>query len=502
MSEAARNPLRLSKWPALPLHATTHDGYPFNPAAPVWRIDTLECRTIYLRFDQLSVFSADLVHRLKLTLLDFAEKQSLSHLRNMSERVFEFYRALFSEGTQEVDAIGIDHLLNFRAQLNDRTVWKLGAIRVAFERGQSLGYSLLTGEAAAYFGDAVIAGNPKGVDVRTRDSRKGAFSTIELETVNSALNAAYTRGDVDLQDYALCHFILAYGTRSIQIASLKDGDLLKHGDIYTLRIPRAKQQGHLRRETFKMRACDKRLGELLEWHLSEIKWPPDAPERGDRPMFPASQPGSVPGFAYHMAGREIGKRITVIFEAVARYQSNPKRFRHTLAKRAHDDGATVYVIAELLDHSDIQNAKVYTEGGPDIVERLNRTMALQLAPIAQAFAEKLVRSGDPDAQAGGAAKRIHDRALPEGKGNAALGTCGLNSFCSLARPIACYTCISFRPWDDGPHEEVLDKLLQERERQREKGYAPRIYGLHDRTIAAVARVVQLCSERQADGEAE
>ena len=85
MSEAARNPLRLSKWPALPLHATTHDGYPFSPAAPVWRIDTLECRRIYLRFDQLSAFSADLVHRLKLTLLDFAEKQSLSHLRNMSD---------------------------------------------------------------------------------------------------------------------------------------------------------------------------------------------------------------------------------------------------------------------------------------------------------------------------------------------------------------------------------------------------------------------------------
>jgi hypothetical protein len=42
---------------------------------------------------------------------------------------------------------------------------------------------------------------------------------------------------------------------------------------------------------------------------------------------------------------------------------------------------------------------------------------------------------------------------------------------------------------------VLEKLLAERDEQRDKGYAPPIYGLHDRTIAAVARVVQLCDER-------
>jgi len=39
-------------------------------------------------------------------------------------------------------------------------------------------------------------------------------------------------------------------------------------------------------------------------------------------------------------------------------------------------------------------------------------------------------------------------------------------------------------------------MLRHRESQQGKGFAPRIYGLHDRTITAVARVVQLCEERR------
>ena len=176
--------------------------------------------------------------------------------------------------------------------------------------------------------------------------------------------------------------------------------------------------------------------------------------------------------------------------------ANSKRFRHTLAKRANDDGADIYVIAELLDHSDIQNAKVYTEGSPDIIDRLNRNMAMELAPVAQAFAGLLITREDIDARRAGPGKRIHDRALPDGKGSVPLGNCGMHGFCGLLRPIACYTCRNFRPWVDGPHGEVLDVLIADREDQRGKGYSPRIFGLHDRTITAVARVVQLCEERQ------
>jgi hypothetical protein len=122
---------------------------------------------------------------------------------------------------------------------------------------------------------------------------------------------------------------------------------------------------------------------------------------------------------------------------------------------------------------------------------------MELAPVAMAFAGLLISRADIDAEQVGSIKRIHDRALPGDKGATPLGNCGLHGYCSLTRPIACYTCRNFRPWDDGPHREVLDKLLADREARHVRNYAPRIVGLHDLAITAVARVVQLCDERTA-----
>jgi integrase len=383
-------------------------------------------------------------------------------------------------------------------------------VRVLLERAAGLGYRVITPEVSAYLRDAVIPGNPKGVDVRTRDPDKGAFTTIELEGLNAALNDSFVEGTVTLPDYALCHLMLAFGMRAKQIAAMKECDLLVSvtgdgGKVFSLRIPRAKQRGEKVRDSFKLRQCDQRLGELLERllaHNCELKAGCSGVADGDWPLFFATSSGVVDGFAYHRTAAELTVRIQKTFERVAPLHANSKRFRHTLAKRAHDDGADIYVIAELLDHVDIQNARVYTEGGPDIVDRLNRSMAMELAPVAQAFAGLLITRDDLEARSAGTTKRIHDRALPGGKGADPLGNCGMHGFCGLARPLACYTCRNFRPWDDGPHEEVLSHLLDDRESQRAKGYAPRIFGLHDRTITAVALVIQFCDERRRSSEGQ
>ncbi len=47
-------------------------------------------------------------------------------------------------------------------------------------------------------------------------------------------------------------------------------------------------------------------------------------------------------------------------------------------------------MAEALDHTDLQNVRVYFDIKSDIVESLDRAMALKLGPVAQAFLGKLV----------------------------------------------------------------------------------------------------------------
>ena len=77
-----------------------------------------------------------------------------------------------------------------------------------------------------------------------------------------------------------------------------------------------------------------------------------------------------------------------------------------------------------------------------------------------------------------------------------VGNCGQFGFCGLLAPVACYTCRSFEPWLDGPHERVLDFLIAERDRlllQTDK----RVASINDRTILAVAEVVRKCTEIKA-----
>lgn len=491
----------------LPAAATTRDGFKFDPRPDLWRLSSLQTRSIIYDFAKVPVLSRALTHFLKLTVLDVLEKQSVSHAQNLWGRFLAFYRMTFSEGGTERAIIDIADLMNYRATLRPSTDWKLGSVRVLLKRAIALGYPVVTDEAFDYLCHAVIPQNPKGTHVRTLDPGRGAFTTLELQRLNAALNDGYVDDRVDLADYTLCHLMLAYGMRARQIAAMKESDLIaiQGADgtrIFTVRIPRAKQRGALAREYFTVRACDRRLGELVERMISSNSSFKSKNTDGqilDWPLFMVSRRGEVPGFAHHRTATELSARIQQIFERLVPLHANPKRFRHTLAKRAHDDGADIYVIAQLLDHSDTQSAGVYTEGSPDIVDRLNRSMVMELAPVAMAFAGVLISRPNIDTEQAGPARRIHDRALPGGNGSTPLGNCGRHGFCTLVRPIACYTCRNFRPWDDGPHLEVLDKLLEDREARRAKGYEPRIFGLHDLAITAVARVVQLCAASRATG---
>ena len=167
----------------------------------------------------------------------------------------------------------------------------------------------------------------------------------------------------------------------------------------------------------------------------------------------------------------------------------PTRLRRTLATRAAREGFGELIIAELLDHSDTQNAKVYTENVPEHVDAINKAVAKQLAPLAQAFAG-IVVTRERDGKRG---NDLTSRVQCE-QGN--LGTCGHHGFCGALAPIACYTCRNFQPWLDGPHEEVLNSLIADRQRVLQITKDHVMASVNDRTILAVTQVIQICTQQR------
>jgi len=146
----------------------------------------------------------------------------------------------------------------------------------------------------------------------------------------------------------------------------------------------------------------------------------------------------------------------------------------------------------LLDHTDDQNARVYTENVPEHVDAINEAMARQLAPLAQAFAGVLVRSERDALRGDDPTSRVRTDS------GSAAGTCGHYGFCGALAPIACYTCRHFQPWIDGPHENVLHGLLAERDRIRQLTQDKVIAAINDRAIFAVTQVIQMCEARRSE----
>jgi len=166
------------------------------------------------------------------------------------------------------------------------------------------------------------------------------------------------------------------------------------------------------------------------------------------------------------------------------------RFRDTRGTKLRREGFGPFVIAELLDHSDVQSVRVYTDNTAQEAVVINELVGAQLAPFAQAclgtlvFSEReAIRGDDPRSR------------VPNDRQHA-VGTCGNYGFCASGFR-ACYTCYHFQPWVDGPHEEVLADLYAEKERTREAGCAEVVANANDQLILAVEHCVSMCKEAKA-----
>ena len=200
----------------------------------------------------------------------------------------------------------------------------------------------------------------------------------------------------------------------------------------------------------------------------------------------------------HMASNAVTASVKKIIKVANIYSERTgellkmtsRRFRYTTGTRAAREGFGVMIIAELLDHSDTQNAHVYVENIPEYAARINEKMSHLLAPYAKAFQGQIVDS-EADAIRGND-KNSRIKLNPHEN----LGTCGSYDFCGSKVPVPCYTCNHFQPWLDAPHQKALYELMAERDRIANITVDLAIASVNDRIIIAVTEVIQRCDARR------
>ena len=357
--------------------------------------------------------------------------------------------------------------------------------------------------------------------VETHNLIEGPFSDLELENIMAKSLQSYTEGKMPLMQYAALMFFAQTGRRGIQASDLKLKDLQESrtndgNRVYYINVPRRKQRGQKFRETFNKTVIDQDLWIVLQLHSAQVKQNimdnikgVDESVFGELPLFPSKELSridsikllmeKVMGDYFHIRAAYLSQLISNTSELLgitsertgAHLIITAKRFRHTIGTNSAREGYGARVIAEILDHTTDVVAGIYSKNTPDIVERLDRALAIQLAPLAQTFAGVIVKH-EQDAVRG------NDPNSRVSNGRESLGSCGSFSFCSASAPIACYTCRHFQPWIDAPHEEVLTHLLEERERVKDVTGDTRIAAVNDRLILAVTEVIQRCEDSSND----
>ena len=503
-------PLKPATGSLLPSLVRTRAGSSFDPHADRWSYRDALVKVV-LDFSYVSALSDQMRHALKCTLVWYAENASACHVRNM----FFFFRHLvgFLAACREtpIEQITNVDLLNYKGFLTADTAYYLGSLSGFLQRWHGMGLLGITREAVALLKALRLKGNTKGVAVLTMDPCTGPFTDIELKQIQSAVDQAFATGEISEGAYLLTWLFMALGQRPSQSAALKVCDVIAvtvAGEThYSIKIPRLKQRNADPRLQFKERPLVSQIGRPLFEYASRVRvqFQELLADASRAPLFPktATRAAKVrawaPGYEYHLTGKNVAEYITDTLRNLNVHSERtgeplnitPIRFRRTFGTRAAQEGHGELVIAELLDHTDTQNVGVYVAAVPEIAARIDRAIAMQMAPLAQAFKGILIKNESEAIRGNDLTSRIVDPRID--LGIRPMGSCGQYSFCGFNAPIACYTCQHFQPWLDGPHEEMLNHLLKKRE-QLIQTTDQRMASVNDATILAVARVIQLCHD--------
>lgn len=492
----------------VPIQHTSKGGYPFQFDSDEWRLDgsTVIC------FENLSPIPNKLRDSFKKALCRYAEELSAMHTFNMFNRFNAFMKA------NNEDEITVNALSNYRASFDSDNEYKLGALKGFLLAWYEWSFDGIDKEAVGYLEELVLRGNTKGNAVKGACPYSGPLTHNELGALIDWASNAFNTNLLNLEEYAYFMTLALTGRRSIQIRSLRSIDLIlredDNGNDYIINCPRAKQRGTGFRGQFTPLPINEDLYLILSNQSNEsIK----RIESILGVVLPSKIQDQIPIFLeeerlnkivdqkdlirrltetpdfLHMTRdtasyllRKVSIKNTAYSERTGDFINfTAYRFRYTKGTNLTRRGITGVALAAALDHTDTQNIGVYVENTEETAKQIDEVMAPILAPLAQAFAGKLIASERDAIRANDPNSRVKNRVSQN------VGNCGTHSFCASGYR-ACYTCVNFQPWLEAPHTDVLVEVLSERRKQDKLGVSQNVIQSTDKLLLAVQQVVLMC----------
>jgi len=461
--------------PSLPDQAVTMDGQRYYPPKDEWKFNH-PSRIEKINFRPLSgIATPKMILHLKTFLKGILEHFSCVWASSSGRTLVRVLKRAKEQNAEPIAEIDIVHLLTLPPT-------SLRVIRPLLLRWHKSGIPGVSDQADICLKEQNIP-RERDAAILNSDPEGGALEEQELLMLLQALKTALATGKMDTDTYLMVLLLTMFCPRPSQAVLLRCSDLTQSQGRYYIRIPSLKNRRPVRTEFYK-RPLAPAFAALLSAHINErMAAQPGQPAEEDVSMFRWPN-----GLSLHDCLRNLAKGpLKIICERTnAPIVLTATRIRHTVATRAAEEGYGSMYIAELLDHTNQSSAQVYVDARPTQEERITAATAAHLGPLAQAFAGKLVANESLASRGAEPASRVGS---PE-TGN--VGTCGKHGFCGGLAPIACYTCVSFQPWMDAPHEALLAAMHRDRQRALDESGDARYSMVNDLTIKAVAHVVEMC----------
>lgn len=489
----------------LPPVAFTRSGVQFCPADDIWVFQDAVTPG-YFDFQVLrdTVMPASM-QGLKSALAWLLQNRAVATALNAYSSFKHFLTTTGRSSDHPIDEITHLDLISYRSMLTSQQGNRLLMLAVLLKKWHGLGLQGVSDDAIGFLKNLRMKKPDVGVPVLTMCPKQGPLTHLEDQAYQDGLNAAFARGDLSEAAFFACWITRAIGQRPCQTAALKICDLVVEArpdgsHEYLLKVPRAKQRDAIHpRSSLKVRPLIQQLGAPLHKYLQRVRarFEGRIGDAYQAPMFPARRVELADGpFSGHMTAKQMGaliqsasRKIKARSERTGRsLHVTPARLRRTTGTRAAEEGHGELVVGEILDHTNVASARYYVEAVPTIVIRIDAAMAHSLAPLARAFQGEKPERFDPqktDPSSVIVDLRVDQSAKP-------MGRCSGPSSCSFLAPLSCYTCRSFQPWLDGPHQAVLDDLIARRDQQLSRN-GTRMASINDRTLLAVAEVIQICA---------
>jgi hypothetical protein len=326
----------------------------------------------------------------------------------------------------------------------------------------------------------------KGKDVIMNLPNRGPLTLKEQGIFRDAMKSVHIANltIAELQGMVALKIGQVLGARDIQVIKLKFRDIAINEDgTPFMNIPRAKQRGYKRNNQYKKRPITKSLFELITLLKQRYESSLGEQIEGGWPLIcnltaRSGKPRNINASRHIFQGRRLA------FENVLSlgFKVTNRRLRKTFCTQLIAKGTPLKVVAELMDHTDLQQLEVYYRHTHHIAKKLNDVLKLEAKDIIDAFAGKVV-SSEAVSQAGQQIfAPMKDQKLH------LIGSCASKTPCSLNPPLSCYGCASLEAFDDVDHKSVVESFVSEAKETFGEGHAIEI--LKHKDYLAASKFVQ------------